>query len=298
MLSSNQIHYSSLFIAANQVVATAIDCARQVARGLLLLLLLLASALSSAQALAQPQVPQAGLLMSSPADATQHRLLGLFRAPPGDFFSRATSGVTPAAQSPTEPAAAGTVAPSAGDLARAQRILHQLWRQQRDDPESLASDMTQLAAYFARQPQALRLLASLEKQPLRLRYRKGEFSTDVRGSAFTVHNVTVNFDPRAAAQLLVNDHCGQQRAHCVASPADALLHELIHAKIALLETAAFIDSGAMQSLIYPHAHEREVINRERGLYAAMSRLDHHPRPQRSQHSGKVIGAACVTCIGG
>ncbi len=162
----------------------------------------------------------------------------------------------------------------------------------------MPSDIEQLAAYIARLPDAYALLASLEKQPLRLRYRAGNFSTKVSGNHFYVRSVTINFDPRSAAVLRSGAHCSTNIARCVASPADAFLHELLHAKIALLETKQFVSSGAMQAILYPHAHERDVISRERQMYAAMTRHDQQPRPLRQNHSGYLIAANCVTCAGG
>ena len=181
---------------------------------------------------------------------------------------------------------------------RALKILHKKWVKTSNDPDWLASDMEELARYIASQPAAYELLRSLAKKTLHLQYKAGEFRSVVKGNALTVRSVKVYFDPRSAAQLQDALHCEQNTAHCVASPADALMHELLHAKMALVDTARFIRSGAMHALSYPRAHEYEVIDRERALYAAMSANDNLPRPQRKHHSGALLRSACITCLDG
>jgi hypothetical protein len=178
------------------------------------------------------------------------------------------------------------------------KILDKKWIKTSSDPETLASDLDELARYIASQPVAYQLVLSLSKKPLYLQYKRGQFRSLVKGNALTVRSVRVYFDPRSAAQLLRSSHCEAEIAHCVASPADALLHELLHAKVALLNTEQFIRSGAMNSLLYPRAHEAEVIGQERELYAAMSAKDKLPRPIRKNHSGALQNSACITCLDG
>jgi len=181
---------------------------------------------------------------------------------------------------------------------RVLKILHKKWVKTSTDPDSLGSDMEELAYYIASQPAAYDLLRSLAKKTLHLQYKAGEFRSVVKGNALSVRSVKVYFDPRSAAQLQDVSLCEQNAAHCVASPADALMHELLHAKMALVDTAQFIRSGAMHALSYPRAHEYEIIDQERALYAAMSANDNLPRPQRKHHSGALLRSACITCLDG
>ena len=92
--------------------------------------------------------------------------------------------------------------------------------------------------------------------------------------------------------------CQNDPGKCIARPVDALLHELIHAKMALLKSREFIQDGGMNAMVYPYAHERKVIAMERALYSAMSSEDLLSRPQRIQHRGAITQASCVSCIGG
>lgn len=175
-------------------------------------------------------------------------------------------------------------------------ILQQHFRASEHDPEYLQTDLMEMAVYFSRYPAAVELLQALADANWQLRFKPDQFRTEVRGSRFRVSSAIIYFDSRAAAQLRQHRACEEKLGACIASPADALLHELLHAKSALLESAVFIEQGGLNSVLYPFAHERTVIQQENRLYAAMSRLDGHSRPQRHQHSGRLAAADCVTCI--
>lgn len=181
---------------------------------------------------------------------------------------------------------------------QALSILTKKWQRSRKDPASLAEDIEELARYIATQPEAMALLKSLAKQPVFLHYRKGQFSSNVKGTPFAVRSVRIYFDPRSAAKLIASPQCDADPAHCAIAPADALIHELLHAQIALLKTDEFIASGGMNQLVYPHAHEQQVIRAERNIYRAMTLNDTQPRPQRQNHSGSLYDTSCVTCIDG
>ncbi|MGB5324301.1 MAG: hypothetical protein WBN40_02600 [Pseudomonadales bacterium] len=200
--------------------------------------------------------------------------------------SQALSFAVAAAASPTSLTATAL---------HARRILQRLWLPGRRDPRSMPDDIAQLADYIAARPAALALLDSLADKALRIRYSRGEFRTRISASAFEVHAATVYFDPRAAA-VFDSVHCNQEPSSCTASPADAFLHELLHASSALLQSQRFLQSAVLESAIYPHAHEREIIARERTLFAAMSAADARPRPQREKHAGHLVSARCVTCV--
>jgi hypothetical protein len=110
-----------------------------------------------------------------------------------------------------------------------------------------------------------------------------------------VDKAVIHFNTRAAAQLLLNRQCTDNPV-CIASPADALLHELLHAHSMLVDTAQFIDEGGMNNVLYPYEHEYAVIDAERKLYASMSRRDDIKRPQRTDHTGRTVLARCPICI--
>lgn len=180
---------------------------------------------------------------------------------------------------------------------KALRLLNKKWRNQKHDPDYLASDLEEIAEYISTRPNAFDLLMSLRSQPWSLRYKAGDFRTEVRGSPLRVNSANIFFDTRSAAVLANRDICESDPGYCIARPVDALLHELIHAKIALLESQEFIRDGGMSSLIYPYAHERKVISMERELYSSMTETDQLSRPQRHRHNGAIAQASCVSCVG-
>jgi hypothetical protein len=183
-----------------------------------------------------------------------------------------------------------------GAAAELETVLLKHYQRQASDPDYIAQDIKQLAEYFSRYPQALALIHSLKDQPWQLAFKKDTFQTEVRGNRVQVRAVTVYFDSRAAAKLRNRKACITQPDACTASPADALLHELLHAESALLKPREFIAQGGLNSVIYPYAHEYAVIQREGELYRAMSSLDGQLRPHRNAHAGKLVASSCVTCV--
>lgn len=175
-------------------------------------------------------------------------------------------------------------------------VLLDKWRKTSQDVDTMEMYLDDLARYIAGQPEVYDLLVSLKKKALKLAYSPGNFATVVKGSRFHVRSATIYFDPQSAAVLADSERCVSEPGYCVASPADAFVHELIHAKMALLESEKFIKSGALNSLIYPYAHEREVLGEERALYRSMTKIDNKPRPHRHSHSGHLQAAACVSCL--
>ncbi|WP_086931394.1 hypothetical protein [Agarilytica rhodophyticola] len=167
---------------------------------------------------------------------------------------------------------------------------------QEDDPKSMVGDIQELAAYYARHPEAVSLIKSIENEDWQLRYAPYTFQTDVNGSQLKIEDVVVYFDPRSAAKLKFYDKCSHKKPFCVASPADALLHELLHVQTIVKDTHAFIAQGGMGKYLYPAEHERLTILKENILYKSMSIRDKHPRPIRSEHTGRHVLVSCVTCI--
>ena len=186
-------------------------------------------------------------LMSNKFDATRVQSLHLFSAPDNLFFD---NGFAPQTSTQDFHEQSELFEAHYSDAARitAERILTKMWVKTSSDPVTMATDIQELAAYIAQQPHAYELLTSLEKQPLRMRYRANDFSTQVRGDHFSVRSVTIHFDPNSAAVLGVSDHCRLDVSHCVASPADAFLHELLHAY-------------HIHPFQYPKEYDRELINK-------------------------------------
>ena len=230
------------------------------------------------------------------------RPLGLF-SPATDYFSESKDGLAvdlPAANNDfhEHPDITLTDEFSAEKYQAVLKLLGKKWIKNKRDPGYLGNDIDEMAQYIAARPQAYDLLMSVRKQPWTLHHRAGEFRSDVRGTNFDVNSVRIYFDTRAAAILKSHEACELDARHCTASPVDALLHELLHAKLALTETAEFIRSGGMNGTIYPYQHERKVIALENKMYRAMSVHDQQPRPYRRSHVGTLITADCATCSGG
>lgn len=180
---------------------------------------------------------------------------------------------------------------------RIRALLQSRYQRTKGDPSYVWNDLDKLAAYYSTFPQAVELLLSLEAKSWRLTYRKDTWMTRASGTRVSVNTVRILFDTRAAAQLRFRRNCtGSPR--CVISPADALLHELLHARKMLLEPDRFIAQGGMGGVLYPYIHEADVISAENALYAAMVKTDGLERPQRPRHKhiGKMLRASCAVCI--
>lgn len=241
--------------------------------------------------------------------STVVRPLGLF-SPTQNYFAEPTPSSFQSSlldqvdrhQDPVAPRVDDLVVQTVGhtvDPEKYQRVLalfNKKWVKSKADPDYLASDFEDMARYIAAREDAFELVMSLRKQPWTLHHRSGDFRSNVRGNAFSVHSVKIYFDSRAAAILKSHHSCTETAGHCTASPVDALLHELLHAKLALTDTAEFIRHGGMNSLIYPFQHERKVITLENKIYQAMSAKDKIARPVRRAHVGNLIAAGCATCI--
>ncbi len=165
-----------------------------------------------------------------------------------------------------------------------------------NDPEHIQADLVQISRYLSQYPEAVALITSLADKPWKLHHADETFETEVRGNALQVQAVDIRFDSRAAAKLRSHRSCETRANACIASPADALLHELLHARSALLETKTFIAQGGMSGVLYPYAHEYDVIKKENQLYKAMSMKDGIVRPQRHRHAGKLVASSCSFCV--
>lgn len=188
--------------------------------------------------------------------------------------------------------------PKAIDSVAADRIydlLQQRYEPGDADPSYLLDDFRQIANYYSAFPEVVAVFNNLKNKNWRLRYDEHQWQTVASGNVFHVDSATVHFNTRAAAQLKRYNQC-QNNPHCIASPADALLHELLHVQSMLVHTREFIAQGGMSMVLYPYKHEYVIIDAERKLYASMTQRDGLSRPQRTDHVGRPAKAECATCI--
>lgn len=165
-----------------------------------------------------------------------------------------------------------------------------------DTPKTIDEDIDRMAGYYSKFDKVIELIASIEHEEWNLKYAAHTFQTTVEGSQLSVDSLTVYFDPRSGAKLHFYNRCSDKLPFCVASPADALLHELIHVQSIAKNPDRFIAQGGLSQTIYPYKHEYETIKKENVLYRSMSAQDHSPRPQRNEHSGRHVLVSCVTCL--
>lgn len=175
-------------------------------------------------------------------------------------------------------------------------LLHAHYKPTVSDPSSMAAELRLLAGYYSRYHNVVELFDALSALPWTLKFEKRSFRTQVTGTSMSVDEATIFFDPHFGAQLKFQRSCDEKRPFCVASPADALLHELLHAHSILLNPSAYIAAGGMAGLLYPFEHERKTIDAENDLYRSMTAIDQKPRPIRNEHTGRYVLVACSTCI--
>ena len=175
------------------------------------------------------------------------------------------------------------------------KILSGHYIKKNNDPIYIRSDFIKMANYYSKFPKVVQLITSIKSKDWTLTYNEHKWSTIAIGRSLQVDNVVVNFNTRSAAKLKLQNSC-KENPVCIASPADALLHELLHTYIILLKTDKFISQGGMSGVRYSYKHEYSIIKLERELYASMTQIDGVKRPQRNEHAGRKVLASCVTCI--
>jgi len=174
-------------------------------------------------------------------------------------------------------------------------LLRTHYKQQSTDPAYIIDDLKQIANYYSEFPEVIALLEPLKNKKWQLTYDENNWDTVAIGNMFQVDRSIIHFNTRSAAQLLLNLKC-KDNPVCIASPADALLHELLHAYSMLVDTSQFIAQGGMNNVLYPYRNEYAVIDAERKLYAEMSNRDEIRRPLRTDHTGRAVKASCPLCI--
>ncbi len=173
--------------------------------------------------------------------------------------------------------------------------LKKRYQKQEGDPKFIINDLKSIANYYSGFPESVTLIEELKNKNWALSFDEHNWVTTGSGSMFKVDKAVIHFNTRSAAQLRLNNGC-KDNPICIASPADALLHELLHAHSMLVKSEEFIAQGGMNNVIYPYKHEYAVIDKERKLYARMSTQDNIKRPQRREHTGRTVKAHCPTCI--
>ena len=173
--------------------------------------------------------------------------------------------------------------------------LSRRYKKQKTDPSYIANDLKEIANYYSDFPESVSLIEALKNKNWELSFDEHNWVTTGSGNMMQVDKAVIHFNTRSAAQLRLNNGCADNPV-CIASPADALLHELLHAHSMLVNGEEFIAQGGMNNVIYPYEHEYAVIGKERTLYASMSSQDNVKRPQRREHTGRTVKANCPTCI--
>lgn len=156
------------------------------------------------------------------------------------------------------------------------KFLFSAYQPEPSDPPYILNDIKILANYYAKYPMVVSLFEEFEK--INLKYQAGTWETRAFGSDTHVDSVTVYFDTRFGAKFCFEG--------CNISPADALLHELLHAK--LMHQQHFVETGGMLETIYLFEHEREVIRNENKLYNEMNEIDGLARPLRNRHASDMV----------
>ncbi|WNO08413.1 hypothetical protein [Teredinibacter sp. KSP-S5-2] len=188
------------------------------------------------------------------------------------------------------------VTQKANAVATVERILRQHYTENGRKTLLMNESIGELAEYLGQFPEVVSLLNDINPFPWTFEYRQRSFLTEVTGTHLRVDKVKVFFDPQASAKLKFHRACSKKPLHCIASPADALLHEFLHVRSVFLDTESFLAQGGMNRALYPYMYEQKIIDQENDLYRAMSEVDHQPRPIRREHHGKYAIAGCVSCI--
>lgn len=165
------------------------------------------------------------------------------------------------------------------------------------DPEFITGDLESIADYYARYPAISDLIDELREHKIVLNYQQDTWQAQAWGNQYAVDSVSIRFDTRLGAQLVNAPGCENNPA-CGISPADALLHELLHAKLMLVDNQHFLEKNGMGQNFYPFEHEYEVIEAENQLYSTMNEQDGLMRPMRHRHSGTLMQVSCPACAPG
>lgn len=144
------------------------------------------------------------------------------------------------------------------------------------------SKLVEIAYYIDRYPESRKLFEDILDKDWVISYKPNAMVTHSMYENFAMSFI-IYFDPSVGALMGEGDGLG------VASPTDALLHEMLHVR------ELTPDVLMRKNRSYPNKHELAVISLERKLYHSMDAEDGRKRPQRYTHAGKMFRATCVTC---
>lgn len=150
-----------------------------------------------------------------------------------------------------------------------------------------------MAYYYAQYPAIVSMLEEMNSLNWTLSISNKIWQARAHIEHDQVKQVDVLFDPGTAAQMLFAEGCHDNPV-CTVNPADALLHELLHAWLMLKHPHEYAEQNL--HALYPVQHEHEVIHLENQLYSSMSQSDGLPRPHRSRHQASLIDVNCPVCI--
>lgn len=142
--------------------------------------------------------------------------------------------------------------------------------------------LVNIADYIDTYPAASSLFDDIRDKDWIIAYKPDAMVTVSRYAMSHLSSV-IYFDYSVGAVM------GEGEDQGVASPTDALLHEMLHVRE--ITPRLMINRGKK----YPLRHELAVISLERQLYRSMDSVDDRKRPQRYTHSGTTFRATCVTC---
>ena len=185
------------------------------------------------------------------------------------------------------------VSPDYTQIQRVEDILSRhLSEHSRTDAQAMPV-IEKIAYYYAHYPEVVALLKDIDRLNWTLNSIHKDFKAQAIIQQHKVQQVDVFFDPYHAAQMIFAHRCSNMPV-CTVSPADALLHELLHAKIMLEQPHEYAKQNAHS--LYPVEHEHDVITLENSFYQAMSARDSLPRPIRSSHTATLVEVDCPVCI--
>lgn len=150
-----------------------------------------------------------------------------------------------------------------------------------------------ISYYYARYPEIALMLKEMAGLNWTLNISQHTWQAKAHIKYNSVKQVDIFFDPGTAAQMLFAYRC-QDNPACTVSPADALLHELLHAYLMLKDPHYYARKNTHS--LYPVEHEHEVIRLENQLYNNMTKTDKLPRPNRTKHQATLIAVNCPVCV--
>ena len=145
-----------------------------------------------------------------------------------------------------------------------------------------------LAGYYSAFPEVRELFLELKDSSWVLKRGYAEHKTVfLSRGLFFQEQVVIYFSPDTGARVRFENACSDKINFCYVSPADILVHELLHARMML-------SLGYERTNIFKE--ERIVLSFERFIYSRMTELDGFERPVRSRSRGEFVAVDCLFCL--